>query len=128
MSIIGTPQQLFAKASITHSLDLYAKATTQATNSLFAKAGITHSENLHGDATIRYNYEELYAKAETQATRDLTGIATIRHSGTGEIFSKVTIRHSGTTDDLRAEARVTVEGWEMQGLTATVYRDLGVIS
>ena len=58
---------------------------------------------------------------------DLKGIMTIRHSTSSTVFAKATIRHPDT-EGLSAEFRITIEGWEMQGLTAGVYRDLGVIS
>lgn len=110
--------QLFAKGIITHFEQLFAKGISRqaSSNTLFAKGIIRHTatKDLFADGGIAH-FEQLFAK----------GI--IRHASSNTLFGKGIIRHS-TDIILRAEGRITAEGWAMQGLTAGVYRDLGVIS
>jgi len=58
----------------------------------------------------------------------LKGISSIRHSSSTTLKGLCIVRHMASPLSLTSEFRVTVEGWEMQGLDAGVYRDLGIIS
>ena len=103
----------------------------------------TDTANLFAEITVRqetsvdlFNYfvvrqtgtpAELFAYFEAQVTKDLKGIFIARQTGTANLFAEIVIRHPDELD-LAAEFRVTVEGWEMQGVSAELYKTLGVLS
>jgi len=121
MSIIGIPQELKSLLTIRHpsSENLNAEVYVLSTK--------TGSVDLEAEVTLRQLTRDLQAEFTSQATTTLKGIMSIRHSASVTEKAIFVVRHPDT-GTLSAEFRITIEGWEMQGLTAGVYRDLGVIS
>lgn len=137
----------FAKFEVGQgSEDLFAELTVRqpGTADLFATFTLkTGQENLFAELMVRqetsvdlFNYfvvrqtgtpAELFAYFEAQVTKDLKGIFIARQTGTANLFAEIVIRHPDELD-LAAEFRVTVEGWEMQGVSAELYKTLGVLS
>ena len=86
------------------------------------------SATLKGITIIRHEVTKgLFTKFEVTHSEELKGLFIVRHSASVTLKGISVIRHPDNLA-LRAEFRITVEGWEMQGLSAAVYRDLGVIS
>ena len=140
-------EDLFAELTVRQpgTADLFATFTLKTgQENLFATFTLkTGQENLFAELMVRqetsvdlFNYfvvrqtgtpAELFAYFEAQVTKDLKGIFIARHTGTANLFSEIVIRHPDQLD-LSAEFRVTVEGWEMQGVSAELYKTLGVLS
>jgi len=90
-----------------------------------------NSANLKALAIIRHSVtKSLPAELVVRhaSSIEFKGITIIRHSTSTILKAILVVRHTAVSLSLRAEFRVTVEGWEMQGLSAGVYEALGVIS
>jgi len=121
MSIIGIPQQLKSLLTVRHS------DSTALKGEFYVLTTKTGSEDLQAELLLRQLTSDLKGIFSAQSTANLKGLFIVRHVSSAALKGIATIRHPDT-EILSAEFRVSIEGWEMQGLDASVYRDLGVIS
>jgi len=129
-------EELLAALESRHAdlLDLGALFDSgQDSRNLGADMTVRHSSTLDllGELIARHSAaENLLAEMVVRhsATRDLPGEKVVRHSSSTTLLGEIVVRHSASLEGPAGILEISRDEWIMQGVPASVYRDIGVIS